>query len=693
MTPPPIPATYEGFVAAWDRDGAEYLAEYTSGRRSWVPNLLPEIAVRLDTALDPAHTDPAIPAGDLPVPLCSPVHGAPDGSWLKRANMVGINVRTIGGHWEMVKYLLTVPAAFDSVHLLPIWEPGVVESLYGMSGWSINSEFFSPDLAAAVPHLDTVERQLRAVVNLLHATGRTVGMDVIPHTDRFSEMATAQPHFFEWLRRDDLEIADHRADLHEEVQGLIHGWLVEAGPATDGAAVPATAAALFSPALPEERRLRMMFGEPDDHGGRTRRRIDLLHHLYAAGYEPAPATMGVPFRGLVVDASGDTAVTDEDHQVWRDYLISRPEGMSRVFNPLARYKLYERIDDNARWEIDFDRPRPEVWDYVCAHYADVQRRFGFDFMRGDMSHVQMRPGGTPPVIDRYYDLLGTVKHHIREHNDAPYFGYFAETFLPPRDTFGYGEEMDHLEASSADTTLGDLQSTVVGSDRFVPRFRQYLDWLATRDCAPNFTLMTADKDDPRFDELYAAGNELRMFIALFLPDMPSYVSLGFETRDPHPEPWPNEHYTKLYVFHERDDSSLYPSKARSGPYRWGQNGVLFANLTRLHRFAEEVLPVWGDRPTRWLLPPDARTERKVIAWTQSDDTPDWVFVANLDLDAPARYFAVPRVAGPREGPPLTAAFSTMGEIAATDREVAYNGVHHKVPGLGPGEGRAYRVGA
>ena len=45
------------------------------------------------------------------------------------------------------------------------------------------------------------------------------------------------------------------------------------------------------------------------------------------------------------------------------------------------------------------RPRPAVWQYVCNHYAEVQRRCGFDFMRGDMSHVQMRPEGVPPVMD------------------------------------------------------------------------------------------------------------------------------------------------------------------------------------------------------------------------------------------------------------------------------------------------------
>ncbi|HMP12896.1 MAG TPA: hypothetical protein PKD70_03380 [Saprospiraceae bacterium] len=64
-------------------------------------------------------------------------------------------------------------------------------------------------------------------------------------------------------------------------------------------------------------------------------------------------------------------------------------------------------------------------------------------------------------------------------------------------------------------------------------FRPYLDTLQTRTVAPAFTMMTGDKDDPRFDHFYLKGNEARFFIGLFLTDMPSYMALGFECRDPH----------------------------------------------------------------------------------------------------------------------------------------------------------------
>ena len=178
-----------------------------AGERSFVPNLLPEQALELsaqDTleilrlrlgeglAMALEHADPGTVLSPAPAAIRSPVFGLPDGTWLQQTNLVGINVRTVGTFWNVIKYALTLPKVQDSIHLLPIWEPGVVGSLYGISSWQINAEFFSPELASACPDLDSVERQLKAIINLLHAMGKTVGMDVIPHTDRFSEIVLAQ---------------------------------------------------------------------------------------------------------------------------------------------------------------------------------------------------------------------------------------------------------------------------------------------------------------------------------------------------------------------------------------------------------------------------------------------------------------------------------------------------------------------
>ena len=154
----------------------------------------------VDLALSPRFTNPDSLPEVLPEEIRSPVAAQPDGNWLQHANLVGVNLRTVGGFWGLIPYILTLPAAQSAIHLLPVWEPGVVGSLYGMVSWQLNPEFFSQPLTSACPWLDRPDRQLRAVVNLLHGMGRTVGMDVIPHTDRFSEMALAYPEHFEWLR-------------------------------------------------------------------------------------------------------------------------------------------------------------------------------------------------------------------------------------------------------------------------------------------------------------------------------------------------------------------------------------------------------------------------------------------------------------------------------------------------------------
>ena len=698
-----IPSDYPGFMQLWAdtrrRDRA--IEDYVSRRNSFVPGLLPELAVALDSpetlrllrarfgdsvdlALSARYTDPGSRGAELSSPLAGPVSGCEDGSWLKASNMVGINIRTIGSFWNVVKYMLTVPAAFDAVHILPFWEAGVVGSIYGISSWEVNPEFFSTELAGAFPHLDNAARQLKAMVNLLHAMGRTVGMEVIPHTDRYSEITVANPSFFEWLRREGLTIVDHREDLHQEAEAAIFDLVRDLGSAVGTEAVPATAEMLFA-GMDEAQRLSILFGRREDHAGRGARRNLFVQHLHGLGLEPVPGTMGPPYRGLEVDPSPQACTVDEFGMEWCDYRIIRPQTMSRVFGPLSRYKLYGRREDNRDWVIDFSTPRKEVWDYVCGKYAQVQRNYGFDFMRGDMSHVQMRPEGVPEETDRRYDLLGAVKETVRRDNHAPYFSYFAESFLAPPGTMAYGDEIDHLEASGADATLGDLQSTEVGSPEFVTRLAQYSKLAATRSFAPAFTAITADKDDPRFDEYYRQGNEVRLFICMFLGDLPGYMGLGYRVRDVHLDPAPNEHYTKLYVFQEK-----HGPKATTGPFVWGQNGRLFHYATRLGKYLD-FLDNSGGRGRRilWLLAPDPTMERSVIAWTQAED-PHLLLVANLNCGAGASETVLPAIPDIPEGTTRTLEFSTRPHASGSACEAPCD-YAEVIEELAPGEGRAYRL--
>ena len=198
--------------------------------------------------------------------------------------------------------------------------------------------------------------------------------------------------------------------------------------------------------------------------------------------------------------------------------------------------------------------------------------------------------------------------------------------------------------------------------------------------------MTADKDDPRFDEFYRTGNALRLFIGLFLTDMSSYMGLGFETRNVHYHPAPNEHYTKLYVFQESDGP-----KATSGPYIWGKNGHLYSTLTRLKLYADAIWPNIVGRPVRWLLRPDALGESKLLAWTQGDDNPNYIFVANSDPYQPIASFGIPTIPNVDPLPPWRCEYSTVSRITDKDKTLVYNGKHYKVASLAPGEGRVYAL--
>lgn len=622
------PTTYDGFRQFWTNNQHQAISSYTSGSQSFIPNLLPEDAVRMPAiqlayilekkfgqsvffhALKPENT------------VVSPAEKFENGNWMKTVNMVGINVRTIGSFWNVLKYTLTLPFSQSSIHLLPIWECGVVASLYGIASWNINPEFFDEELARDFPHLNTVEKQLKVVINLLHLMGRTVGMDVIPHTDRYSEISLANPQYFEWLQRKEFEIINHEENLHEKVQDRIIDFLNYYG-GTVSEYFPRQKEAFFNEQVfPEAQRIRFLFGEKNDLQGRNNRRNKLINHLFSEGYEPVPATMAPPYRGLVVDTREEAKTVDNEGRVWRDYVIAKPQNMSRVFGPLARVKLYESKNNNADWELDFTKPIVPVWEYMAMKYKEFSENFGFDFMRGDMSHVQMNPNGTPTNPNNFYDIHKYIKTQISL--EKPYFGYFAESFLAPPNEMAYGIEGDHLEGSDADSTLGDLQSMVVGSERFINEFNRYHNLLINREFAPNFTIMTADKDDPRFDEFYLKNNEARYFMALFLTDMPSYMGLGFEVRDPHPTPAPNEHYTKLYVFQLSEGE-----KATHGQYQWGKNGELFSNLNAIAKVAEQILPEIENKSVKILVEPTV--SKPVIVWTQTEKS-NFVFIANLDAN-------------------------------------------------------------
>ncbi|MPR36880.1 hypothetical protein [Salmonirosea aquatica] len=664
--------------------GPTSVADYERGKRSFIVGLDPgsaqlltayQVVEILSRRLGADTVQKALQAESTLESSCC---GEVNGNWLKSSRMVGINVRTVGSFFNVVKYALTLPAFHDSIHLLPIWEPGVVGSLYGMVSWEINPEFFSAELHAMMPGLNTPDAQLKATINLLHAMGFAVGMDVIPHTDRFSEMVLANPRFFEWVRQREGYLLDHKEELWREVEQLVYAFLQEFGTA-DGSELPDFPAFFLTDEsdITQESRLRMLFGHPANYGDRQRRRVALMRYVIAEGYETLPMTMAPPYRVLHLNPNHYTV--DEAGCRWYQYEFDEPQQMSRVFGPLTRYRLFNSKDSNLYWELDFERPIIEVWEYVARNYADCRQKYNFDFMRGDMTHVQMRQEGVPSQLPSYYDLLAYVKRHIVSEG-CGYFAFFAESFLGAPDYMSYGDEIAHLEMIGAEVTLGDLQSTVVGSALFTTRFRQYLDIAYTRTFKPSFTVITADKDDPRFDSFYQTGNLVRYFVALFMPELPSYVGAGFELRGMHKQRAPNEAYSKLFVFQISDPSES--DKVTTGPYQWGQNRQHFYCITRLREWAEVLVPHFSGRPVEWLAYPDPTLSCFYIAWCIGD----YLFLCNLNGTDITRHISI----GQKQTGIIPQLLYTTASEAGKDTPSG-NGIFYTLPPLLPDECRIYRL--
>lgn len=628
INPEEFPNDYYLQINYWQKNAQLIINNYTNKTQSFLYGCQPHLAIGMPTAqviylLSKRFSDEKVRQCLNPdFTFESPVTENTDSQWIKSVSMVGVNVRTIGSFWSLVKYAFTLPRAVSSIHLLPIWECGVVDSLYGLASWHINTEFFDRELESQFPHLNSTEKQLKIMINILHLMGKTIGFDVVPHTDRYSEISLANPYHFEWLQRKDYKILDHSDKLVDKIAQSIVDF-VNINGSKSGDYFPRIAADFFDNVkYTEEVRLRILFGKKENKEDRNNRRNQLISYLFEKGFEPVPATMAPPYRSLIVDPSESTKTVDKEGRIWRDYLIETPQEMSRVFGPLARYKLYESKNDNFNWELDFGKPRVNVFEYVAQKYLNVCINYNFDFMRGDMSHVQMNPEVVENEIDKYYDIHKFVKNYIKK--SKPSFGYFAESFLVADNIMAYGNEAKHLDYSNADSTLGNLQSFALSDPEFYREFYKYYKFAQFNSFVPNFTIFTADKDDPRFDQFYWNGNTTRYFIGMFFKYLPSYNSLGFEIRDDHNESAANEFYTKLYVFHMEDGS-----KSTNGPYKWGKNGIQFAEIQAVNYIADQIFG-GNEKPKISLVSDIEQFEKeKILFWNLEIGRNKYLFLVNL----------------------------------------------------------------
>jgi hypothetical protein len=110
-------------------------------------------------------------------------------------------------------------------------------------------------------------------------------------------------------------------------------------------------------------------------------------------------------------------------------------------------------------------------------------------------------------------------------------------------------------------------------------------------------------------------------VGIFLPVLPSYMSLGFECRNPHLERGLNEEYTKLYVFQINDDAET--DKVTHGPFVWGKNYGLFAEIEKMKLLFETIQKETQFTNFEWISKPSKTNF--MAEWSIGD----YIFVVNF----------------------------------------------------------------
>lgn len=332
---------------------------------------------------------------DLPKAIQSPQRLKQNGEWLKGVNIVSINVAKVGSFWEVLKYALTLPKTHQAIHLNSIFEGFYENNDFGYTkSWCINAKFYSPELSRLMPHLDTVEKQLKAVVNLLHALDKTVGIDMSINVNIHSEIVLSNPHLFEWVQRGN-KISKGK-NLQEQVQDSIIAFLKQYCPAYPLAVFPENKEVFFSEIYGEQNRNEILFGKPHQVKIRHRRVMDLSNFLLKKGFE------------LLEISRLDTAK-----------LFKKSVAPSQ-------YKLYEQENTTQR-KLNSLYPKKETWNYITEHYQGIQQNYAFDFMKISVSDTVSTPKTSRNEITLFNNFTKALKKNIQSAG-TQHFAVFADSY-------------------------------------------------------------------------------------------------------------------------------------------------------------------------------------------------------------------------------------------------------------------------
>ena len=516
-------------------------------------------------------------------PFPSPLAGQKDTKWCKTLKIVNINPYLAKTFWGIVKYALTFPE--KGVHIMPLWETGDRGSLYVQNSWRLNNEFFDKDLGNA--GFETPKKQLKLVINILHALGKVVCFDALPHVDNFSKITLLNPSFFEWAKLND----DRTAQLFppevdfNEIYKDVEKIIIKSVNAPEN---------LFE--LPETEREKILF--PD---GSDKNRLFLMGKIRKSGYEPLPVTEHAPCRPVVFKK-----IETDGEKDWAVFDIEAKNRESKIFGCITPYKWY-KIDKNG-FPVQ-GCPEKAVWRYFIDKINDFQREYNFDFLRADMAHNQISHShANPDKNEDELEMWAVLKDEIQK--SKSYFAVLAEAFY---NDYYIGGIKDMIN-KKADIVLGNMNFKFLNEefvnyvDDFVSPFRENFPFY------PCLCTFSTDGDLSGHSKYFQSeeANELRFFISMFF-NLPSYTGMGFEVKALKPEK--PEEFSHEYVKHQQK------------PFIWGENEELFEVVSDIRDLYLKYAEIIDNFELKLLKRPNDR----ILVWIyEQNGVPKLFCAANMD---------------------------------------------------------------
>ena len=511
----------------------------------------------------------------------SPLIKEKNTQWLKETKIIGINPRITKTYWGIVKYAMTFPE--QGIHIMPLFESGD-GSIYVQNSWKLNPDFYDNDLEKL--GFTTCKEQLLFVINILHAMGKYVGFDALPHVDNFSEIAILNPRCFEWAKLNENKTSeDFSADrniTYKEVENIL---IQKYNLSKD----------FFE--QDEGKRQEALFPE---NINRFDKRMEIRKLLRDNGFEPVPVVEHSPMRPIIFEK-----IEYSNDENWAVFKIPDKSSFAKVLGSITPYAWYD-IDENGF--IKKNSRKKEVWDYFCNHIFEFQKFFDFDFLRADMAHNQISHSHNEKKDLKTEEFWAVLKDKINA--EKPYFASFGEGFFS---TY-YINAHNDMTNKKFDSVLGNLNFQYLNENYTEQIYKMFQEY-KQNSYTPCNTIYTNDGDLPKHQSLYQSqdANILRFFTAIFMKNT-SYMGMGFECRNLFPEK--NSEFSNYYV------------KQQSIDFQFGQNDELYKNILQIRKLYENYQET--------ILSSDMKTyitnSNKVFAWSYSHKKKNLLFIVNLDID-------------------------------------------------------------